>query len=911
MRPVKLVICGWGPYKEKQEIDFQRLDGRGLFLITGPTGAGKTTVFDAVTYALYGNMSGGMREKTSVRSDFVASDVPTYVELTMTHDGRTYIIYRNPEYLRPRKRLEGLTKEKEKAVLTEPDGRTVEGGNEVTRRVQEILRLDYRQFKQLSMIAQGEFAKLLTASPNEKTRIFREIFGTDLYEKMASFLKGQSASAYRQVMECRHKMDEDIDLLTKEQTFTGEQAFTGEQTFTYEQTFTGEQIFTCEQTGSGDGSLTDKTVRERWQELTSSGSYYYDGLIELLEQQMKRGREELKDNRRQFAKAEKQVQKYTEQTAQAERAKSLLDRLKSEKLRGAELQKEAVKVRKREKLLERQEAAAALRIEETRKQTAQEYVSELEKQIQEKAKEIQLLARQQEEGKALYESRDKLQTAYQLEREVKRLFGQEKELRDSSKQEKDKLCKLQRKYLQAEKEEEDAKRIYEQADKQYRHGMAGILGEELVPDMPCPVCGSVHHPVPAKREQNVPDEESVRRLKTLFEEKQQARIELHGKTTAYRAKTEELDRQCSACGREREEAEKALQKERKLLGNYIEKHTEADFRRQLKEYEQIVTLLEERRSVLDRQKEELKVKDQEAADLCAGWERQILTAGFTGEQDYREALTDPEELHMLRESIQDFKREYHTNKEMLMHLQKETKGMKEENLQQIREKLEESREWKKSLLDRQIELNNRTHRMEESHASLVQKREQLAVLMEQYSLLKDLDDAANGNNKRKLVFEQYVLASYFEEILRAANIRLHLMSGGRYELRRIQQVSDGRSKDNLEIEVMDYYTGKYRSVKTLSGGESFKASLALALGMSDVVQAGSGGIRVETLFIDEGFGSLDEESLEQACLTLQTLVEKDRLIGIISHVPELAEKIENQIRIRKTNAGSSIEVMVS
>ncbi|MDE7251152.1 MAG: SMC family ATPase, partial [Lachnospiraceae bacterium] len=249
--------------------------------------------------------------------------------------------------------------------------------------------------------------------------------------------------------------------------------------------------------------------------------------------------------------------------------------------------------------------------------------------------------------------------------------------------------------------------------------------------------------------------------------------------------------------------------------------------------------------------------------------------------------------------------------EMLSHLKKETKGMKEENLQEIREKLEESKEWKKTLLAGQMELTNRTQRMEKSLASLKEKQERLSALMKKYSLLKDLDDAANGNNKKRLVFEQYVLASYFEEILRAANIRLHLMSGGRYELRRMQQVSDGRSKDNLEIEVMDYYTGKYRSVKTLSGGESFKASLALALGMSDVVQAGSGGIRVETLFIDEGFGSLDEESLEQACLTLQTLVEKDRLIGIISHVPELAEKIENQIRICKTNAGSSIEVMVS
>ena len=177
--------------------------------------------------------------------------------------------------------------------------------------------------------------------------------------------------------------------------------------------------------------------------------------------------------------------------------------------------------------------------------------------------------------------------------------------------------------------------------------------------------------------------------------------------------------------------------------------------------------------------------------------------------------------------------------------------------------------------------------------------------------MKDLDNAANGNNEKRLVFEQYVLASYFDEILKAANLRLRVMTGGRYELRRMESVGDGRSKDNLEMEVLDYYTGRYRSVKTLSGGETFKVSLSLALGMSDVVQAFSGGIQVDILFIDEGFGSLDGESLEQACRTLNSLVEKNRLIGIISHVPELMEKIENQIRIHKTTTGSTIEVVVS
>lgn len=321
MKPIRLSICGWGPYKGKQEIDFTGLDRRGLFLITGPTGAGKTTVFDAVTYALYGNMSGGMREKGSVRSDFAAADMPTYVELVMTHDGREYTIYRNPEYLRPRKRRTGtvrqenaasqgdmphqgnmepqdnmprqaavesqaemtsremLVREKERAVLTEPDGKKIEGSSEVTRRVQELLRLDYRQFKQLSMIAQGEFARLLTAPPTEKTKIFREIFGTDLYERVAAALKGKSAGLYKQVMECRHKMEEDIDMLGNGQLFVEEEA------------------------------------GRRWQELTASGSYYYEGIIDFLQIQAGIFRKDFKEVRRQFTACESQVQKLTEKAA--------------------------------------------------------------------------------------------------------------------------------------------------------------------------------------------------------------------------------------------------------------------------------------------------------------------------------------------------------------------------------------------------------------------------------------------------------------------------------------------------------------------------------------------------------------------------------------------------------------------
>lgn len=878
MKPVRMTICGWGPYKGKQEIDFAGLDRRGLFLITGPTGAGKTTIFDAITYALYGNMSGTMREKGSVRSDFAAADVPTYVELVMTHNGREYTIYRNPEYMRPRKRQAGqtaLTKEKERAVFTEADGRKTEGSSEVTKRVQELLRLDYRQFKQLSMIAQGEFAKLLNAPPTEKTKIFREIFGTDLYERMAAALKGKASGFYRNVAECRNKMDENIDMLS------------------------GDKVFTKE-----DASL-------QWKELTSSGSYYYEGIIAFLQTQTSIFKKEFKELQKQYSKCENQVQMLTRKSEQAQRVNSLFDQLEGQRQRKRELAAKNKEIKQAEKLLARQEAAAVLRLAETRKKAEQDYAHRLERQIQTIEEEMTALRKRRDLGASLYKNKDRMNAVYQMESRLWEILSQHEEIQKRYAKEKEELRKLQQKYLEAEQEEERDKAAYEQAEKMYRHGVAGILGECLTEGMPCPVCGSVHHPAPAKKKPDMPDEEKVKKLKTVFEQTQQKRIAFHGEAASYVSKAEETDSRLKECVSRQENLEKELLKEKRLLGDYLEKYSEEQFLEQIKEYEHAEAVLGEKGSVLQKQKKELEDQKQKIKDLAVQWKQQLTDAGFKTESEYEAALVDPDSLQSLREKIQSYRQECHGNQEMLSHLEKETKYLKKEDLEKLKEKLEAENARKKQLFSEQMEWGKRLQALENGLDSLKEKQDQLAFLMEQYRVLKDLDDAANGNNKKRLVFEQYVLASYFEDILKAANIRLHLMSGGRYELKRMQQVSDGRSKDNLEIEVMDYYTGKYRSVKTLSGGESFKASLALALGMSDVVQAQSGGIRVETLFIDEGFGSLDGESLEQACLTLQTLVEKDRLIGIISHVPELAEKIENQICIHKTNAGSSIEVMVS
>lgn len=441
MKPVRLVICGWGPYKGKQEIDFTGLDQRGLFLIAGPTGAGKTSIFDAIAYALYGSMSGSMREKSSVRSDFAAADMPTYVELVMNHGGRAYTIYRNPEYLRPRKRQTGetartdLVKEKEKAVLTEPSGKKIEGGSEVTRRIQELLRLDYRQFKQLSMIAQGEFAKLFTASPAEKTKIFREIFGTDLYERLASVLRGKFVDIYKQVTQCRNKMDEHIDML------------------------------------AGGGIFTREDACAKWQELTAVGSYYYEGIIDFLQVQVRSNKEDLKEIKNQFAACEKEMNKLTKQEERAKRAESLFARLEAETLKKKELAQKRNEIEQAKALLVKQEAAAALKAEEMQKKAAAEYTCQLEMRIQASREEILSLRERKTAGAFSYENRDKIAAAYQTKSQVKELSGVYEELAEVCRKEKDELYKLQKEYLLAEEQEDKEKEAYERAQRAaYRTG---------------------------------------------------------------------------------------------------------------------------------------------------------------------------------------------------------------------------------------------------------------------------------------------------------------------------------------------------------------------------------------------------------------------------------------------------------
>lgn len=873
MKPVELRISGWGPYKELQTIDFTRMEERGLFLITGATGAGKTTIFDAIMYALYGCMSGEVREKGSVRSDFAKPDTPTFVELLMTHKGESYHIYRNPEYLRPRKRKgadgKELTKEKEKAILTLPDGSSVEGSSEVTRKIEELLCLDYRQFKQISMIAQGEFTKLLTASSQEKTKIFRQIFDTGLYERIAQLLKERSNAIYKEVSGYRHKMDEDVEL--------------------YHPLEESAEVFAA---------------------LVQGEAYDYEAVLAFLKEEKKRIGKEEKEVLAQYQKLEERTLVLNGKLVEAQKAAELQKSLERETERKQLLDHRKEEMQQKEILLWKADRAGEIRQQELLCEESAKQIDKIKQQIRHLQEETGLREQQILSLQKLPEYQADFEAACELQ---EKLSEQERESEHNIK-----LCKqleaqlkqLQEVYLKLEQEELFARQTYEETEHRYRHNLAGILASELEENRPCPVCGSLHHPAPAAVTEEHLTREKVDQAKKAWLQKQEKTMRQHGETMAARGKAEQAkEKGCElmkTIGQLQERKEQLPGEIKVLLSKYTRKSFEGELNRLLQlrveraeKQEQIGNLQDE----LQKGQELFREREEERDILLTKY-------GFASREEYQGSLLSKEQIEAGKRELQDYEKNCRANEELLQHLKEQVQELVLADPVKLKEELKEALEEKRAvqqMLSKKQESRNLTER---TYISLKTKLAGLKETMERYTLVKGLDDLANGNNKKRLVFEQYVLISCFEEILYAANLRLQTMSAGRYELRRVRGIVDARSKDNLEMEVLDYYTGKYRSVKTLSGGESFKVSLSLALGMSDVIQAQSGGIRVETMFIDEGFGTLDGESLDQACLVLQGLTESNRLIGLISHVPELSEKIPDQIRIHKTNTGSYAEVVI-
>lgn len=870
MKPKKLTISGWGPYKEECVIDFTEFYGKGLFLITGPTGAGKTTIFDAISFALYGTMS-GMREKNSVRSDFAGADTKTYVELVMEHNNAEYRIYRNPEYYRPKKRKSGseeYTKEKENAILYLPDGTVLEGINEVTKKIQEIMVLDYSQFKQISMIAQGEFARLLTAPAKEKMQIFREIFGTGVYERFAQALRNRSKELYIKSAEFRHKLEEDIQML----------------------------------------SVEDETLKL----LIEKEHPSYDaigGRLEELREEYKIRQEQINA---QVKELEKSIKKQSIQITKEKENNRKIEQLEKTEEDWKTLKELEPQIKQKIKELGASANAGFVEPFEVRFQNQKSIKEKNEEDIARQGKEISKMIEEQEKLLVIYQKREVIQVYLENRQQHEELTVRKQEFQSVlEKKEKDYRI-MQAAYLDKEKLRNEKRKNYEEADIAYKRAAVGVVAKMVQEGKPCPVCGSLTHPQIATLSEEIPDEQKLQKLKKEAEESEKILAEWFGKITSAATETEGVKNQIKEIT---DAIEKARKKEQIVLpqvDKFIEFSVEKgknELAQTVSRYEKTTGLVEEKKNQLERLKREKEQLDTQLQTAKDEYIEVLREYNFKKEEEYKLAKRNSAIRAQLEADICAYREQSASTKELHEHLLKEINGKEKSDISCLQRQIDELEIQKNQAVKEQRKWNIALAEIKKTLHSMKEKMQQIEKIGVEYGYVKDLDNMANGMNPKRLVFEQYVLASYFEEILRAANLRFSKMTTGRYEMSRTASVSDGRTKDNLEIQVMDYYTGKYRSVKTLSGGESFKASLALALGMSDVIQSFHGGIRVDTLFVDEGFGSLDSESLDQACETLSSLVEKNRLIGIISHVPELRERIDSQLIISKTNGGSSIKCM--
>lgn len=868
MKPEKLIICGWGPYKEETVIDFTKLN-TSLFLITGQTGAGKTTIFDAIAYALYGMLSGEVREKGSVRSDFADENTKTYVALYMNHKGEKYHILRNPEYLRPKKKKSGesaFTKEKENAALTMPDGSVIAGNQDVTRKIEELLGMDGRQFRQISMIAQGEFAKMLLANPTEKTAIFRELFGTGIYAAVQSNLKERSARLYREYMNYKNKMDEDVRLL----------------------------------------SLED----EAWEALISHEQIDFEAVEEYLTEGLSGIQKEVKEISANEREAEEELLRLKEELAEIHQINDRFIELEENIKKKHALEDKQELMTVQSSRIQILQTARMLALEEKVVVQKEQAASEGEKRLAQYKQELTDCRKVLEKVKELDAKKGIIREVYHLIEQSEKITCLLQE----------KVCELSKvsvllerareEYTAAQKRADEKRTQYEEADHIYKNAVIGIAARFVEEGKPCPVCGSVSHPKIAEISDRVPDEKQLEMLKTEMEKSQQACTKCFESALHYQNEEKYLKAEHKKCKEELLGLQQNIQSIPEEILSYCQETVRDAFEKELTKYLENQSKAEEKQKQIDAATNEFQQKKQESLEARSSFELAIVQNGFKGPEEYYRALDSLKELPELEKELRQYQEALTAVKGLCEHLQKAVEGLEKKDEAPIRESFLKKQQEVQCIRGRLQQCHIREDQMTRSLKGIRSNRKKAEEIRQEYGIVKDLDDLANGNNARRLVFEQFVLAGYFEQILKAANLRLFKMTDGRYELIRARQVSDGRKKDNLEILVMDYYTGKERSVKTLSGGETFKASLSLALGMSDCIQAENGGLEVETLFIDEGFGALDEESLEQSCMVLQSLAGANRMIGIISHVPELRERIEHQIIIEKKNFGSSVKVQI-
>lgn len=1026
MKPIKLVMNAFGPYIGNIVIDFESVGADGLFLITGPTGAGKTTIFDAISFALYGEASGSVRTIENFRSDFASPEEETYVELTFQLANKQYLIKRQPKY----SRVGYKTDKPHSVTLHIPGGRTVDGVTEVAKEIQKLIGLSPAQFKQIIMIAQGEFTKLLFANSKDKEDIFRKIFNTQMYEWIANELKTRESvkkaeidrqrariSEIKQSFDITHGNPEEFSdianqiselLIPKIELF-----IQSEENRISELDLVSQKIKTEIEAMRENISKT-KSVNELFRELDRQRQ----SRLELDLQKDQHAQDKLriqtadkanllKSDFTLFTAAQKRFMDSKEQLEKSrntnQKAKTDLESVEvkfkdfTERYARISDDKEEVRVYNNifTELTRKNEIKSKIENLYEKQKSAK---IDLDKNL-ESIKSMELIIKELEDqiGHESSLNKDK----FKLEQDQFALIQKTKELEETKAKvdqliiESKGLDLAQQTYLQSENLVEKLDNEVKQLEQAYRNNLAGILAKSLQESVPCPVCGSPHHPTPATTSSSVTEEE-IESVKSKRGESEKKRSEDLTKVTSIRTKiqaiTESILSKISNVSFEPQNLKDTLEIELKqnsisieslksniqILNEQLSKIEQAKIKRaeldqqlmtsrtsiekdqiliqqmetsikvqeglfdsitvqlpaecdnlislssfinqkqsqitalessyktEKERFESIQKVFLTSEGELKKSVEQLSVTQEELNTAQKILEKGLLDQEFENIEVYLKAMLSPNDYVQLDRRIRQYEQQCSTTDSRIKELNEQLEGKAPIDVTPLEASLKLKETEHADSVSLIGTIKQSVKRNQDVLSRLKASEKELDGFIEEHGKLNILSNLANGKGKLRLSMERYVLALYFTKILEAANYRMQRITQGRYKFE-LKEPEKGQSSQGLDINVLDYETGKLRDVKSLSGGESFKAALSLALGCSDVIQASSGGVELNTLFIDEGFGSLDPESLSQAMKVLFDLRKDSKMIAVISHVQEMKEQISSKLVIEKLPKGSKIK----
>lgn len=924
MKPLKLTMSAFGSYAGKNVIDFTGQQ-QGIFLITGDTGAGKTTIFDAITYALYNQTSGGERNGNMMRSQYAQPETETYVELEFLYRGQTYRVRRNPDYKITKTLKNGKIREQKvphSVELTMPDGTVFpEKKNATDAKIIEILGLTADQFSQIVMIAQGDFLKLLYTKSDERKMIFSKLFRTDIYWKIQENLRRKSM-----------EMDERIQ--------ENDRAFEQE--------------------------------KSRIILLPESEELPLDELVERLRERLKDALKEQNLRRANVEELNKKITKYEEINklfVSLEKIRQNGKELEARQAESKERRQQIENARKADKVLvaEQQNLRQQQEVEQSAQAIAkmtetlandQEMFESLKTQLQEveaiKKREAADLQKKMLALEQSFPSYEALQNARSEEQQAKKVWEDLGKTSEESFHKKEAgIAALKEQQKRQEQVVEQTKKNWEQTSlsasesaKHYEHmyeaflkEQAGILAENLSAGCPCPVCGSTVHPDPAKLSDHAVTElevEQAKKTRAAAEEK---------RDLAYLAfEAEKTKKQKLAQAVEKEEADFVLaqtiakQQRKEAEQNYVslqkiaeqirEKLVYPSLAEAKKQYAAMQKALEAAEQEIERKRQKVSelaeamntLKGQKLAEeenqktakkLAAKTEKEyaklLEKSGFVSEETYHLAILPERSRSKLEREEKEYESQCLRQQSEQKLLEKQVSGKTYTDTTELNEQLKAEKQALKEAEKTYMEL----HTAYENDRSVLQNcavyLEKGKKLESEDQVIKSLSKTANGrlSGSAKIDFETYIQRQYFKQIIHEANKRLLTMSNHQFILKLKEEANTGRkTNEGLDLSVYSLVTDSERDVKTLSGGESFLAALAMALGLSDIVERSAGAIHPDMMFIDEGFGSLDAQSRQQAIEVLAELAGDSRMVGIISHVTELKEQIDRKLVVSRTDKGS-------